>query len=190
MKKIRYWLLHLSIPIQKIMQKMHPPEPQTTFSEANFALQRMRQGDILLSREAWHFTNLFIPGYWSHAAIYGYGKVIESVAPSVQEVNFFDWVLKKHNWCVIRFDDKDATLAFNRATSAIGSNYDYEFDWGAQRAFYCSRLVYFYLQMTSKKFSETFTLRETFGEPTVTPDDFYNSTKDQKLKLIYEHRDK
>ncbi|MFM6929952.1 MAG: YiiX/YebB-like N1pC/P60 family cysteine hydrolase [Bdellovibrio sp.] len=189
---LRTDLLGLSIPIQKEMQKLHPPEPKTTVRMVEAVMPQVRDGDILLSREAWHFTNNFIPGYWSHAAIYGQGQVVEAVAPAVQVVDDFrDWAVKKHNWCVLRpmtTEQAEGALAFFWAESQIGKLYDYRFSKN-NGLFFCSELVFDAWDMTSRWGEDVFVKRLTFGEWTVTPDDFYNAVKRAKLKLIFEHRD-
>lgn len=177
-------LLTLSIPIQDVMSMIHPPYAQTTVADAEAAMLIMRDGDILLSREAWHFTNYFIPGFWSHAAIYGQGKVIEAIKPAVQIVDFRDWVIEKHNWIVLRpiCPAEQGELAFNNAIKEIDKEYDDIFKPGNNK-WYCSELSrdsYFHLylpvSLTSKK--------------TIVPEDFYKSALCGELKVIKEHRDK
>lgn len=170
-RKIRQLLFRLSVPIQKVMQKIHPPYAQTTIAEADRAMTLMRDGDILLSRESWHFTNLFIPGFWSHAAIYGQDKVVESVAPCVQEVDFKDWVIEKHNWCVLRPKESGGIEAYLYAQSKKGVEYDYSFD-GLNDVFYCSELA-----LKSWKY---------IPKDQITPQDLY----EMGFTLIYEHKDK
>lgn len=189
---VRDLLLKASIPVQKGMQKLHPPYAQTTVKQAEDAMKTMLPGDILISREAWHFTNLFIPGFWSHAAIYGNGEVVESVAPAVQVVDFRDWVIEKHNWAVLRPDQADNTSgrdAFSFAKTTLGRLYDYRFQ-NDNSKFFCSELVYDAWEASSLWAQGTFVKRKTFGQWTVTPDDFYNAALRNKLKVIHEHRDK
>lgn len=188
---IRDLLLRVSTPIQKLMQKIHPPYAQTTVKQAEDVMILMRQGDILLSREAWHFTNLFIPGFWSHAAIYGDGQVVESVAPSVQIVDWKDWVIEKHNWCILRPMDETPETGeevFKYAKTLRGRLYDYVFEKN-NSAFFCSELVYEAWETCSKWAGDVFTKRKTFGQWTVTPDDFYNAALRNKIRIVYEHRD-
>ena len=185
-------LLKASIPIQKTMQKLHPPYAQTTVKQAEDVMKSMLPGDILVSREAWHFTNLFIPGFWSHAAIYGNGEVVESVAPAVQVVDWRDWVIEKHNWAVLRPNQSDNTSgrdAFIYAKTTKGRLYDYRFQ-NDNSQFFCSELVYDAWETNSLWAQDTFVKRKTFGQWTVTPDDFYNAAKRNKFTLVYEHRDK
>lgn len=181
--------------MQKIMQSMHPPEPRTTYHEARSVYQTLRDGDILLSREAWHFTNMFIPGYWSHAAIYQEGldggMVVEAVAPTVQIVSFIDWAMRKNDWVVLRpctEEPLDGLRAASWASEQEGLPYDYQFD-ETNQAFYCSELVYQAYFHTNSMWTHWFTLRRTMGYLTVTPDDFYSAVGPGKLEIIHEHRD-
>lgn len=193
---LRRLLLQWSTPIQKFMQRLHPPEPRTHYSLAVAIQKQLRDGDILLSREAWHFTNLFIPGFWSHAAIVGnHGTVIEAVAPRVQAVDFIDWVMRKHNWCVLRPMEgmgfpvaEQGQAAFNSALNLVGLPYDYGFDH-TNRAFYCSELVYHCWALNSVWANRDFTKRPTMGMVTVVPDDFYRARAEGKLAIIHEHRE-
>jgi uncharacterized protein YycO len=187
---LRTAALSLSIPIQKGMQKLHPPEAQTTVAQAQAAMLTMLPGDILLSREAWHFTNMFIPGFWGHAAIYGHGKVVEAVAPCVQVVAWEDWVTRKHNWCVLRpLSAISGENAFNFSMQQVGIKYDYRFS-KANGLFFCSELAYDAWDATSSWGQDVFTKRKTMGEWTVTPDDFYLAAQESKLNVIHEWRDK
>lgn len=178
MSSIRNWLLTVSTPIQKLMQRLHPPEPQTTFEDAEQVLSLMLPGDVLLSREKWHFTNLFIPGYWSHAALFGgENEVVEAVAPRVRRQHFFDWVLRKHSWCVLRVKESyNGQLAFDYAWSTIKAAYDYNFSLQNDRL-YCSEMVWLAL---NKPFA--------VDGPCV-PQDFYQAMIRGELELIHERRD-
>lgn len=185
---LRATLLRLSIPIQKFLQKLHPPEPETTIAVVSSVYLELEPGDILLSREAWHFTNLFIPGFWSHAAIVSAHSdgVIEAVAPQVRVVNFADWAIRKHNWCVIRPNAAGGRFAAENAQGFIGREYDYLFDHQSDKAFFCSELVF----LAWLDSWQSFDYRRTWGKWTVTPDDFYQAAlKTDKARIIYEHLD-
>ncbi len=173
--RLRLWVLELSIPIQKVMQKLHPPEALTNFETAVALTIKMRDGDVLLSRERWHFTNLFIPGYWSHAAIYGDGMVIEAIGTGVQMVAFEDWITKKHSWCILR-PAGDGMSAWSKAFEALGDGYDYTFG-SAAKAFYCSGLV---------KFAWSW----SWAKGTITPENIYQASRmGEFIQIIEEHRD-
>ena len=93
---IRYHLLSLSVPLQKLAQKIGKPEPIVTVDEVKEALKLIEEGDCILTREDFRLTNIFIPGHWSHAAIYvGNENIVEAIGSGVRPVNFFEMLLKK-----------------------------------------------------------------------------------------------
>jgi uncharacterized protein YycO len=192
---VRTILLNASIPIQKIMQKMHPPEAQTTVEMAQIALQYMRSGDCLCSREVWRFTSLFIPGFWTHSAVFGFvndqPSVIEAIGEGVRIVPWLDWVIEMNNWCVLRptgTTEHQGQETFRYAQTKIGEPYNYMFSPKA-RGFWCSGLTYWCWSMTGRWGGDVFTRRLTWGEWVVTPDDFYEASKKGKLEVILEYRD-
>lgn len=195
MKLMRRWLLQLSVPIQKLMQKMHPPERMIsykfvkTFTYVDWDAN-LQDGDVLLSREKWHFTNIFIPGFWSHAAVFASGGVFEAVGEGVGEVDLFEWLYKKDYVMILR-----PTFLGDRARVAMfvlkqkGKPYDFKFSSGI-KAWYCSELVYKALSAGAfrRAGSDVFTLRKTFGVSTVTPQDFENAAAKGKFTIIADSR--
>ena len=172
---IRRGLLHASVPIQKVMQQIHRPEYKID-DEFYFSLtHKIRNGDTLLSREDWHFTNPFIPGYWKHAAIFSHGMVVEAVGEGVRWQSLARWCFTKDYIAALRplfLSSSHASLAAIKAEHWIGKPYDYEFSAGL-KALYCSELVLAAYESMSE--FPPFTLRETFGVKTVTPTDFWNA---------------
>lgn len=175
---LRELLLTASIPIQKFMQKIHPPYAQTTVAQAEAVMATLKNGDILLSREAWHFTNYFIPGYWSHAAIYWDGKVVEAVGSGVQIVDFRDWLIEKHNWIVLR---PKINMYPVDVRAFVGQKYDYLFS-NNNKNWYCSELAR-YCQAANLPLWLVY-------KKEVYPDDFYKAAINGDLQVVHEHRDK
>jgi uncharacterized protein YycO len=139
-------------------------------------------GDVLLSRECWHFTNYFIPGFWGHAALCCGDYIVEAVGSGVRAVERAEWILKKDYVLVLRPTFTiDGLLVSLRAESQLLKPYDYEFSSGVD-AWYCSELVWYCLG------SPVFEMRETFGVQTVTPQDFENAVKSGKFKVIEDSR--
>lgn len=180
---VKNFLLTCSIPIQKLMQKFHPPYAQTTVAEAEQVMKIMQDGDILLSREKWHFTNMFIKGFWSHAAIYGQGQVIEAVAPFVQVVDFRDWVIEKHFWCVLRpiKGPKDGYMVYTDAKLLEGLAYDYLFSFGNKK-WYCSEVC---------REAQLVNLPQWMQDmkSQILPQAFYKAMTLGQLALVAEHHD-
>lgn len=183
MNLARHFVLKLAYPILRFMEVAGKPEPKVSADYWHRIEKIAEPGDVLLSREDWRSTNLIIPGFWAHAAIYvGHGIVVEAVGVGVQSVPFVKWVLGKDHAALLRFKNvpkETRALAGIFAFSEIGKPYDYEFSSGTQ-AWYCAELVW-YSHENALHPNNPFTLRKTWGVDTVTPDDFYRS---DKLELL------
>ncbi len=183
---IRRFLLRLSVPVQKIMQHLTKPEPKMS---ADFCLSMMdviQDGDALLSREDYHFSNAFIPGFWKHAAIYHDGFVIEAVGGGVRKVPFVKWMMTKDYACVLRptfTTKKQAKIAAEFALKQIGKPYDYGFASGL-KAIYCSELLGAAYKHSLGKKKSPFTMRKSFGVWTILPQDIRNAADKGKFKII------
>lgn len=197
MKNFRLMLLKWSVPVQKWMQKIHPPEPNLTYLEAIAITSDMQIGDILISKNHMRLTNLFIPGDWSHAAIYDGHRVVEAVGGGVQSVHPVEWLLKCNDFAVLRpqaeLTAEARAIMFTWLHSKIGKPYDYLFQYSNTiESFYCSEFAHLAWVNVEHlvPWTDGFTMRKTFGEYTVVADDFYNAVKKGKLTLVYEHYQK
>lgn len=192
MKWLRRWLLIASIPIQRVIQKLHPPEPKITASFAQYVASRALTGDVFLSRQDWHFSNMFIPGFWSHAAICCDIHIVEALGDGVRAVFVDEWLFKKDYVMVLRLSERvppvretDATNAGLFAMGQVGKPYDFLFKSGV-KAWYCSELIYWALKKANDRIP--FTLRKTWGVNTVTPQDFENAVRSGKFEIIADSR--
>jgi len=178
-------LLEALTPVQRVMQKLGNPEPQLSAAFVEKAISKLRDGDILLSRENWKLTNLFVPGYWGHAAIYYSGKIIEAIGDykdpvdgkiknGVRAENPERWLFQKDSVAILaplQTLINKAALAAEIAASEINTPYDYRFE-PSTKAFYCSELVInSYKEACTDK--DPFVLKKQFGVVTSTPQDIY-----------------
>lgn len=185
--KLRSKTLNLVEKPLKLITKVQIPEtkmPDSAFSEISNII---KSGDILLSHREWAATNLLIKDFWKHAAICHNGRVIESVMDGVRSVSLAKW-LYVHDYVIILrptfCDSQVAFIASYNAFQKIGLPYDYKFNDSID-AFYCSELVY-YSYDVAMGHDCPFTLRETMGVSTVTPQDFVNA-KD-KFEIIWTNK--
>lgn len=174
---IRNWLLKISIPISKIISKIQRPPLLINYKDVEVIKQIIKDGDILLSRVDWEFSNLFIPGFFGHAAIYTHGFVYEAVTSGVRRVPIEEFAFKKDH-----IEIKRSSLVLRSAIARkegglflqrqINDKYDLSFTWKGNTAWYCSKLVYKYCENVYKNFKSYMPLKKTFGEVTIVPDDF------------------
>ena len=108
----------------------------------------LKPGDILVTRHRDALTNVFLPGYWPHAALYVGGQaaggcVVEAKKDGVL-LRELDETLKVDSFIVLRADADPEILAavVSRAMSHVGKLFDFSFDFRQADRLACTALVY------------------------------------------------
>lgn len=138
----------------------------------------IKPGMVLLSRTDGEFSNLFIPGEFSHSAFVKNDlRCVEAVSKSVSDTDLIDFMLTKDRVVCLapKFADEgqmqDAAVL---AETFLGSPYDYSMEYSDIKAFFCSELIYYCYETVLK--NSPFKLRNIFGVSTVAPSDFWQAT--------------
>lgn len=196
--KLKIFLMESLVPITRLVSKFHRPEMQITGDKFEKAESLLENGDILLSFCNYNLTNLVIPGDWSHVCVYYDGRIYESVTNGVRNVRFDEWIYKKDYISIVRpnikFSRKQKLDGFNFLKDQSKEKYDFSMmmgdvvaarteELGKTKSWFCSKYVYAYLKSMDSSFTNTFIVRPTLGEMTVTPQDYWNA-KD-KFNRIY-----
>lgn len=118
------------------------------------ARKLIQPGDILLRSYKQYLDVYFIPGEYSHAALYIGGpneEIIHAMTPDVQKTNLAHF-MRCDKFCIVRpkvFQEVTKT-AITRAQSKLGVPYDYDFVFETEdytgRNFSCSELIYYCYQ--------------------------------------------
>lgn len=181
-------LLTTARPLTKLIGKIHAPYSHKLIrgKQYNDIKNYLKPGDVVLSRTRGELTNLFIPGFWSHAGHYieqdGERYVIEAVGNGVQLTPLVEFMLTKDYFGAYRpifcgeTAAKEAALISSRQ---VGVDYDYAFYFTADKtnkSFYCIELPMWSFNMVLGP-AMPFKPREVFGALTYAPQDIADATK-------------
>lgn len=191
MKALRRQLLAASVPITKAIGRLHAPYTHKRVSGVHvLASQRLlRPGHVLMSRTRGELTNLFIPGFWSHGAIYvGDGFVAEAIGEGVVLTDIVTFMTTKDAIAIcapLFASDAEMTTAAAWAREQRGKKYDFEFTSGND-AFYCFELTYAAYHVALGGASPWELRSETMGVPTVLGDDIERAR--DKWRIAFDTR--
>lgn len=186
--KLRLALLSISVPLTKKLGKVHFPYTHKLIKGPDYyRLESVIQsGDVLLSRTRGELTNLFIPGFFTHAAIArGDEYVIEAIGKGVSRTDLVSFVMTKDYVVLLRprfADDVIKGKAVLWAEEQVGLPYDYEFET-SNKAYYCSELVATAYNKAMDG-SCPFVSKDVFGEPTIEPQDFVKAKEKFDIILL------
>lgn len=143
--KIKQWFLNVLGDIKVYRFPFFMVYDPSTFRIKGYhtrqAMDLIEPGCILMRKYIHYLDGFFIPGRFSHSAIYiGNGKVIHAIAEGVEEIDIIDF-LRCDGFCILKPADKEnAELAISRARQFLGTPYDFDFTDG-ENALYCHELT-------------------------------------------------
>lgn len=107
----------------------------------------LQPGDIIITRHRDALSNLFLPGFWPHAALYvgeqGTGDVVEARKDGVKLRRLSD-TLSVDAFFILRSkaSPENRRLAAERALTHVGKLYDFAFDFSQSDRLACTAVVY------------------------------------------------
>jgi len=157
---------------------------------------QLQPGDIILTRRNGYVSNFFIPGYWTHSALYigtsdknstiNNHFVIEALSEGIT-CRLLKESLQVDAFIILRplLDEEEIDLAISNAYDHIGKPYDYDFDFNTIDKVACSELIYL-----SYQHANVINTHSNFGRKFTTPheiiEDFSNQDRSihQKLEFV------
>ena len=143
----------------------------------------IQPGDILIRRFEGYIDKWLIPGWWNHAGMYvgelegKEHKVVHAISDGVIVDDLIDFMRTDH-MIVLRAPEAGREEAIKRAKAAIGSDYDFAFDFNETLRFSCTELV-------SHCYPGTITGKRRFGRITVVADDIVGAPA---LEVVWDSR--
>jgi hypothetical protein len=105
----------------------------------------IKPGMVILSHKKYEFTNLFIRGYWTHAAmVISEDIVVEAVSKGVIKKCLKDFISNLDDFRIImprHCDQEDMAKASEFVQKVVGYPYNFTFR-SREDSYYCSELIY------------------------------------------------
>jgi hypothetical protein len=185
----------------RLVSEIHDPwTPSRITEEVRCSLEELLQpGDVLVTRHDHAFTNLFLPGYWPHAALYigsevdrrrmqieldpkrdarwsGDRRVLEALKDGVL-FRPLEQTLDVDAVAVIRprLDQTELARAIARAAGHEGKLYDFDFDFFRSDRMVCTEVIY---RAFDGLGSLRLPLTERSGRPTLSAEDLLDLAVD------------
>lgn len=150
--------------------------------------ERMKPGDVLLSKSSGHLTNVLIGGTYSHAAlVVGPNRIAEMTANGFDIVDVDKFCKQSTRICLLRLKDGDEAygiLMSYKALEFANAEYDLDFTLGVE-TLYCSELCY--QSDFEKRFQCDLTDLAGLGRPYISPVGLYQA---KGLEIVLEWKDR
>lgn len=198
--RFRELLFSFLTPILKVTAIIHAPwtHKKVTGEDYFKIWPILKPGTIFVTKIRGDLTDILVPGYYSHAAIYCPKPgatldeiVVQAERDGVGTIDLVSFLTSKDDVLVLEpnclGDKKDAVMAraAEIAAGLIGDPYDFHFSYqSTPTSFYCSRVVWYAYDKACEEFGlpSLFTPVLELGELVVTP----QQTADTKtLSVIY-----
>lgn len=143
----------------------------------------IQPGDIIIRRFEGYVDKWLIPGWFNHAGIYigslngQKHKIIHAISDGVIVDDLIDFMRTDH-MIVLRASKGLQKEAIKRAKAAIGSEYDFAFDFNETLRFSCTELI-------SHCYPGHIMGKKRFGRTTVVADDIVETPA---LEVIWDSR--
>jgi uncharacterized protein YycO len=143
----------------------------------------LHPGMVILTHKEYEFTNLFIKGYWTHAAMaVSHDQIVEATGNGVEARSLHDFIICHDDYIILRptFCGPDTMVrASEYVRQVVGFPSNYRFMPGG-RNFYCAELVYWaYLRSCEHRgclSSRTRELKRIEQGQIVNPQQIFEST--------------
>lgn len=152
---------------------------------------RLEPGDIILERRNWYVSNIGLPGFWPHTAIYagvadGKPRVLEAISEGVC-YNSLEHSLDADSVAVLRprLSKAERATALQRAMHYIGRPYDFNFDFLTDAELVCSELVYKAYEPGKDFRGVRFALTEMLGRHLLPPNEIVRQFDEGKLEADF-----
>lgn len=145
--------------------------------------QLIQPGDIIIRRFEGYVDKWLIPGWFNHAGIYVGSlnsrkhKIIHAISDGVVVDDLIDFMRTDH-MIVLRAPQEFREEAIGRAEAAVGSEYDFAFDFNETLRFSCTELI-------SHCYPGHIAGKKRFGRMTIVADDIVAT---QTLKVVWDSR--
>lgn len=159
----------------------------------------LEPGDIFITRHSRALTNLFLPGYWPHAALYvGYQRDRKQLQIELPEKDLSGWAgqnctlealkdgvhfraleetLSVDAFVIIRsrFSKPEIAQALARAAKHVGKGYNFDFDFFRSDQLVCTEVIYRAFDGINGAFIP---LTERMGRKTLSAEDLLDLSLD------------
>lgn len=196
MKALKWLRKHLFIVLHPFFQwaaGVHAPWTHKKVTGVDYyqVFPHLKPGTIFVTRILGDLTTLYIPGFWTHAAIYSPTPnvvidelVTQAEAPGVIQQDLVSFMLTKDFVVALEpnlpepLKEKVMARASQIAAGLVGDSYDYEFESYEEdtTSFYCSKVVWYSYDKACAELGlpSLFVPENDLGELTVSPQSIAN----------------